>query len=238
MTHLATNDHSMSYKACLVQTYFIMIYGGCTCTMLTAMAYDRYVCIFQPLQYHAIMTPRKVRALLVAAYVFPALLVLGQIVLTSGIPLCRHVIHKLFCDNLSVSNLGCSRRTMYAMVTDVYGLCGLVFLIVLPVFLILLSYFKLMLLSSKISSDARRKAFATCAPHIIIFVNFSVSGLFALIYNRVAHFVPVGVNICFVSLYVLVPPLLHPIVYGMKNQDIRKSLSKMCRVWESAVGFT
>ncbi|KAL2096021.1 hypothetical protein ACEWY4_008169 [Coilia grayii] len=228
MANLATNIHSTSYEACLVQSYFITVYGGCMYTMLTVMAYDRYVCIFQPLQYHTIMTPHKVRVLLVAANLFPVLLVVGQICLTSGLPLCHHAIHKIFCDNLSVSNLGCSKTT-YATVTDLYGVCALFFFVVLPVFLILLSYFRLILLTSKISADARRKAFATCAPHIIIFVNFSMSVLFAVSYNRIAYYVPIGVNIFLSSLYVLIPPLFHPILYGMKNQEIKRSLSKRLR---------
>ncbi|XP_012678505.2 olfactory receptor 1020-like [Clupea harengus] len=228
MGHLATDIHSASYEACLVQTFFITSYGGCIYSMLTVMAYDRYVSIFQPLLYHTIMTPHKVRVLLVVANLLPVGLVLGQICLTSGIPLCRYSIHKIFCDNLSVSNLGCSQST-HTLVTNLYGICTVVFIIVLPILLILLSYLKIFVLSSRLSADARKKAFATCTPHLLVFLNISLSLLFAVIYNRITYYVPIEVNIFLSSHFILVPPLFHPIIYGMKNHDIRKSLSKILR---------
>ncbi|XP_041920606.1 olfactory receptor 146-like [Alosa sapidissima] len=236
MGHLVTDVHSASYEACLTQTFFVFIYGSCTYAMLTVMAYDRYVSIFQPLLYHTIMTPQKVRVLLVVGNFLPAAVVFGQICLTSGIPLCRYSIHKIFCDNLSVSNLGCSLST-YALVTNLYGACSLVFLIVLPILLILLSYLKIIVLSSKVSADARKKAFATCTPHLLIFLNFSVSLLFSVIYNRITHYVPIEVNIFLSSHYILIPPLIHPIIYGLKNQEIKKSLSKVLRSCSVATGF-
>lgn len=235
MGHLATNVHSASYKACLIQTFFVYIYGASTFTILSAMAYDRYVSIFQPLLYHTIMTPQTVRMLLVVTNVLPIGLVLGQICLTSGLPLCQYSIHKIFCDNLAISNLGC-RRSSLTVVTNLYGICALVFLVVLPILLILLSYLKIIVLTSNLSADARKKAFGTCAPHLLIFVNFSMSLLFAVIYNRVASYVPIAVNIFLSSHYILVPPLIHPIIYGMKNQDIQKALSKVLKSYSVATG--
>ncbi|XP_062407938.1 olfactory receptor 4D1-like [Sardina pilchardus] len=236
MGHLVTDVHSASYEACLSQTFFVYMYGSCTYSMLTVMAYDRYVSIFQPLLYHTIMTPQKVKVLVVVGNLLPAVVVFVQLCLTSGIPLCRYSIHKIFCDNLSISNLGCSLST-HTLVANFYGACSLVFLVMLPILLILMSYLRIIKLSTKVSADARKKALATCTPHLLIFLNFSMSSLFAVTYNRITHYVPIEVNIFLSSHYILIPPLIHPIIYGMKNQEIKKSLSKMLRSRSVATGY-
>ncbi|XP_063060705.1 olfactory receptor 10H2-like [Engraulis encrasicolus] len=167
LAHLATIVYSVSYVACFVQTYVISAYGACVYMSLTVMAYDRYVCIFQPLQYHAIMTPRKVRILLVSANLIPAIIVLTY----------------------------------------------------------------------KLSGDARKKAFVTCTPHLITFLNFSLCSLFAVVYHRAHAKLPVGGHVFMTSVYVLLPPALHPLVYGIKNQEIRKRFSKITRSVLLRIGY-
>ncbi|XP_062407940.1 olfactory receptor 52E4-like [Sardina pilchardus] len=227
MSHLATDIHSVSFEICFIQTFFSCAYGGCNFFMLTVMAYDRYVSIFQPLLYHTIMTPQKVKVLVVVGNLLPAVAVFTQLCLTSRIPLCRYSIPKIFCDNLAVLNLGCVRNN-YSLMTNVFGVCMFGLFLVVPILLVLWSYLKIIILTSKLSADARRKTFATCTPHIIIFLNFTLSSLFSLIYNRVdAANLPKEGHIFVSALYIIVPPLLHPIVYGMKNKEIRRSLLKI-----------
>ncbi|XP_062407947.1 olfactory receptor 52K1-like [Sardina pilchardus] len=226
MAMLLSFVNTTSYVGCLIQICFTVTYGVCTNTLLTVMAYDRLVSIFQPLQYHTIMTPQKVRQLLLAADLVPVLCVVGQVFLTSRIPMCKHTLHKILCDNISVSGLSCG-DSIQSRVANLYGLCLIIALVILPLLLVLLSYVKIIMFILKTSGKARQKTFETCSPHIIVFVNFSLASLFSVIYNRVNRYLPSEVHIFFACIYFLVPPLLHPIIYGIKNQEIRHSLSKL-----------
>lgn len=226
MANLLTDVNTISYTRCLVQIFFTAIYGVCTNTMLTVMAFDRLVSIFQPLQYHTIMTPQKVRRLLLAADFVPTLCIVGQVCLTSRIPRCKHTLHKILCDNLSVSGLSCG-RSVQSHVTNLYAICLIIAFLVLPLLLVLLSYVKIIVFILRASGKARQKTFETCSPHIIVFVNFSSASLFSVLYNRLNPYLPSEVNVFLSFNYFLIPPLLHPIIYGIKNQEIRHSLSKM-----------
>ena len=148
MLLLLTEVNTTSYEGCLFQFFLVGSYGGCNYTVLTAMAYDRFVSIFQPLQYHTIMTPQKVKQLSFAAYFVPAAFLLGQVCLTTQISLCQYTIHKIFCDKLSIFSLSCG-DSIISHVSNVYGIFLLIGFGVLPVFLIFLSYLKIMCYSSR-----------------------------------------------------------------------------------------
>ncbi|XP_012694266.2 olfactory receptor 5AN1-like [Clupea harengus] len=231
MVLLLTDVNTGSYKGCLIQIFLIGSYGVCNNAMLTVMAYDRFVSIFKPLQYHTIMTPQKVKQLSFVAYFVPATFLLGQVCLTTQISLCQYTIHKIFCDKLSIFSLSCG-DSIISHVSNVYGIFLLIGFGVLPVFLVFLSYWKIVLVTMNASTNARKKAFETCTPHLIIFINFSVATFFSIIYNRISDYVPGGLNV-FVSInYVLIPPLMHPVIYGWKNKEIQRSLSK---IWRKAI---
>ncbi|XP_041919020.1 olfactory receptor 145-like [Alosa sapidissima] len=231
MAMLLTDVNTGSYKGCLIQIFLIGAYGVCNYAILTVMAYDRFVSIFQPLQYHTIMTPQKVKQLSFAANFVPTAFLLVQICLTTQISLCHDTIHKVFCDNLSVLSLSCT-NSILNHVSNVYGIFLLIAFAVLPVCVIFLSYFKIVLLTRKASTNARKKALETCTPHLVIFINFSVAFFFAIIYNRVSDYLPNELN-AFVSMnYALFPSLMHPVIYGLKNKEIQHCLSKM---WTKAM---
>ena len=231
MVILLTGMNTTSYAGCLIQIFLTSTYGVCHFTVLTVMAYDRLVSIFKPLQYHTIMTPQKVRQLLLAANLVPVVCVLGQVFLTSQVPLCKNTLRRIFCDNLSLSSLACG-DSIQSRVTNLYGICIIIALIILPLFLVLLSYVKIIVFILKASGNTGKKAFETCSPHMIVFINFSMGTLFSVIYNRLNPYLPGEANVLISINYILVPPLLHPIIYGIKNQDIRKSLSK---IWKRKI---
>ncbi|KAL2096013.1 hypothetical protein ACEWY4_008161 [Coilia grayii] len=225
MDILSTNSPLISWKGCIAQVFFVLSYGVCNYSLLAVMAYDRFVSIFQPLQYHTIMTPLKVKQLMFVANLMPAAVMLGQTYIASRLPLCRFEVHKIFCASLAVVSLSCSGSQL----SDLYGIINTILFVVLPVFLILLSYVKIIVLSLKASTNARKKVFETCSPHIITFVNFSLVSLFSLVYNRYNSFIPAEANIVLSVNYILFPPLLHPIIYGIKTQEIRQSFSKVIK---------
>ncbi|KAK9962699.1 hypothetical protein ABG768_008053 [Culter alburnus] len=235
LSNLLTDWHTSSYEGCLLQVYLLSIYAVCTYSTLTVMAYDRYVSICKPLQYHIIMNPSKIRMWLMLSNLVPVFSIAGQIYLTSRIPLCSRTLNKLFCDNLSIINISCGAGSL-GILSNVYGLLIIVCLSVLPTFLILLSYNKKkILLSTKTSSvpplkvlkNSQSKALGTCLPHLMIFINYSIATVFSVIYNRLTVLMSIEMNV-FISFQVtLLPPLLHPVIYGVRTKEIRKCTVKI-----------
>jgi len=221
MESLLSHAPFVSYGGCLLQVLCINVYAACAYALLAVMAYDRYISICRPLQYHSIITPARVTGLLAVAYLVPVGLLSVQLYLTSRLPLCRFAINKLFCDNLAVVKLSCVRSGLI----DAYGLLITFCLVVLPFVCVLLSYMKILSVSLKASKDSQRKALSTCAPHLIIFINFSVSILFSVLYNRTSSVSLLG-NFLNSTLFILLPPLFHPLVYGIRTQEIRRSIHR------------
>uniref|UniRef100_A0A673JNZ0 Olfactory receptor n=1 Tax=Sinocyclocheilus rhinocerous TaxID=307959 RepID=A0A673JNZ0_9TELE len=198
LSNLLTDLHTSSYEGCLLQVYLLSIYAACTYSTLTVMAYDRYVSICKPLQYHNIMNPSKIKIWLMLSNLIPVFSIAGQIYLTSRIPLCSHNLNKLFCDNLSVINISCGTSSL-SLLSNVYGLLIIVCLSVLPTFLILLCYAKILSVSLKVSKNSQSKALGT-----------------------LTVIMPSDMNV-FISVQVtLLPPLLHPVIYGVRTKEIRK----------------
>ncbi|KAK9962702.1 hypothetical protein ABG768_008056 [Culter alburnus] len=226
LSNLLTDWHTSSYEGCLLQIYLLSIYAVCTYSTLTVMAYDRYVSICKPLQYHIIMNPSKIRMWLMLSNLVPVFSVAGQIYLTSRIPLCSRTLNKLFCDNLSIINISCGVGSL-GILSNVYGLLIIVCLSVLPTFLIVLSYVKIISVSLKMSKNSQSKALGTCLPHLIIFINYSIATVFSVIYNRLTVLMSSEMNV-FISFQVtLLPPLLHPVIYGVRTKEIRKCTVKI-----------
>ncbi|KAL2096020.1 hypothetical protein ACEWY4_008168 [Coilia grayii] len=223
MLILITGDNTISVAGCFTQTYFMIIYGACNFTILAVMAYDRLLSIFNPLEYHALMTPQKIRQLLFASSVMPEVVILGHICLISQMSLCQYRIPRLFCDTLSFFALSCVEN-IQSRVSNFYGLCVFICFGALPIALVFLSYFKIIVFSLKASGNAKRKAFQTCTPHLIIFTNFSFTSCFFVIYVRSN---PNLQNLYLPIFYNLSPPLLHPLVYGIRNKQTRQSWSKI-----------
>ncbi|XP_012678507.2 olfactory receptor 1F12-like [Clupea harengus] len=227
LQNLLSDTQTSSYEGCLCQVFIVSVYATGTYSILTVMAYDRYVSIINPLRYHTIMTPQKVKQLLAVSNLVPIFSVSGQVCLTSRVPLCRRSIHKFYCENISVSKLSCVTNSLYRA-SSLYGVCVFVLSVVFIAFFVLLSYIRIITVSLKASADSQKKAISTCAPHLIVFINFSMSSLFSIIYNQFV-FVSEDMHMFLSVQFVLVPPLLHPIIYGIKNTEIRKYLIRNTR---------
>ncbi|XP_056468333.1 olfactory receptor 2AT4-like [Gadus chalcogrammus] len=222
MQSLLSRDPFMSYGGCLLQVLFVNVYTLCAYAILAVMAYDRYISICKPLQYHTIITPGRVRGLLAAAYLFPVGLTAVQVYLTSQLPLCRFAVNKMFCDNLVVVKLACFRRDL----DNVYGLFIVCSLVLFPFVCVLLSYMQILSISWRASKASQRKALSTCAPHLIIFINFSTIIFYSVLYNRRDSVSVLG-NFLNSTLFALLPPLFHPLVYGLRTKEIQRSIQKL-----------
>lgn len=223
--YLIVSKRETSLEGCLTQVFFTNVYSCCIFCILALMAYDRYISICKPLLYHAIMKPTRVKLMLVLLYLILSTISAVQVYLTSTLTLCRHSVDKLLCDSLVIANLACKRTPLISM----YGLCCAICVIALPCFLVLLSYVHIFTVIVKTSRDSQRKALHTCTPHLVTFINFSMASFFGVVYTRLSHDVPKAMNIFTCVSVFVIPPLLNPIIYGIKTQEIRHSIRKMVK---------
>ncbi|XP_076832081.1 olfactory receptor 4B13-like [Brachyhypopomus gauderio] len=224
LVDLLSESHVISFSACLIQIYLIFCYALCELTCLTVMAYDRYVAICKPLEYFTIMTHQKVMKLLAFSWLFSLLQTSVGVVITAGMPLCGNDIDKLYCSNWEVVKLSCTD----VIIMDVYGN----FLILSNVFqvtFILVSYIHIIRASLQ-SRMGKVKFMQTCLPHLITLTNFTLSLLFDIMFSRYnkSQTLQALHNILGIE-FLVVPPLLNPIIYGMKLTKLRYQFVKMYR---------
>ncbi|XP_062407960.1 olfactory receptor 6N2-like [Sardina pilchardus] len=226
---LQSDVHMISYSWCLIQTYVIYSSALCEMTVLTVMSYDRYVAICRPLQYHNILTPHAVLKLLVLAWACPLLSAATVIIFTSRISICGYHIYKLFCDNASMVMLGCYRaianQAWSMVVISVY---------LIQFILILISYAVIVQVCIS-STEGRAKFSKTCVPHIMVMVIYSVTVLFDLFYSWGGSVnLPIVVRNALAIQFLILPPLLNPIIYGLQLPQIRKRLAHIATLTPQA----
>ncbi|XP_076832095.1 olfactory receptor 4B13-like [Brachyhypopomus gauderio] len=231
LADLFSDTHVISYTGCLIQICAIYWYLFCEFTSLTIMAYDRYLAICKPLEYHSIMTHQMVEKLLVSTWLFSFLETSVGTVLTSRLTLCGNVIDKLYCFNWDVVKLSCTDITL----DNIYGYI-LIFSHACQSGFIFISYVHIVNASLH-SKTEQVKFMQTCLPHLITLTNFYVSLLLDVLcarYGRGERLQALR-NILGIE-FLVVPPLLNPIIYGIRMTQIRSRFVKIYNQKIKAVG--
>ncbi|XP_044140132.1 olfactory receptor 52N2-like [Bufo gargarizans] len=226
-TNLLSNVYTISYSACILQIFCLCIYAHLEMSTLTVMAFDRYVCICNPLRYTIIMSLPMVYKLLAAACCYSVSIIIIQIMLTVRLPLCDTVILKIYCDNWSVVRLSCIDTS----INNIYGLFITFCTQIIMLSLILVSYIYILRACSKASQEVISKAMNTCVPQLITTINFATDVLFEVFFYRyVSSIVPYEVRM-FISVYsLLVPFTLNPLIYGLKMTELRVRIFKLFKL--------
>ncbi|XP_036423607.1 olfactory receptor 52K1-like [Colossoma macropomum] len=211
-----------SYQACMLQAFCIYTYGISEFTLLSAMAYDRYVSICKPLQYATLVKMSTVRKLLFFSWFVPSFEIGSLVILTYRLQLCKIKLDRIYCNNYAIVKLSCGDTS----VNNSYGLFVLCVAVFPPVIFVIYSYVRILNVCLKNSKDFRRKALQTCFPHLIIFISFSVTVCFEIINSRLEGNVPHIINMIMSVENTVIPPLINPIIYGLKLQEIFKRIKK------------
>ncbi|KAK5618806.1 hypothetical protein CRENBAI_011153 [Crenichthys baileyi] len=212
---LLADAQVITYPGCLMQIFFIYAYVFCQLTSLTVMAYDRYLAICQPLHYWALMTVQKVALLLLLTWCLSLLETAVGVVLIARLPLCSHHMTRIFCTSWEVVKLSCSDT----IANNLYGVM-IIFLHLVQIVVILVSYVHLIRTAARSQTD-RRKFAQTCTPHLVSLLVFSTSLLFDTLYSRYGSGSMPPVQNGLAADFLVVPPIVNPIIYGINLQQIR-----------------
>ncbi|XP_008175807.2 olfactory receptor 52B2-like [Chrysemys picta bellii] len=216
------NSREISFSACLTQMYFIQCFSVMASGILVAMAFDRYVAICDPLRHSTILTNPVVAKIGLAMVLRSSMLVMPNPILARQWPYCRtNIIPHTYCEGIAVLKLACAD----IRISSYYAL-SLAFLVTaLDVFSITVSYIQILrAIFSLPTKDARLKAFRTCGSHLFVFLTFYIPSLFSNLTHRFGQNVPLHLHVLTANMYLLLPPMLNPIIYGVWTKQIRNRL--------------
>ncbi|XP_066486205.1 olfactory receptor 10AG1-like [Tiliqua scincoides] len=218
MADLVTGDLTISLQACATQMFFIFFLGGTECFLLAAMAYDRYLAICLPLRYMMIMNHRVCAGLVAGSFAISLPVQLVQISLIFSLPFCGpNVIDHFFCDIPPVLSLACADLYINKLAVHAEN----ILVVVVPFFLILASYVNIARAILRMpSGTGRSKAFSTCSSHITVVSLFYGSAM--LVYLQ-----PKTPDKVVSLLYTIFIPLCNPLIYSLRNREVKAALSRM-----------
>ncbi|XP_025043993.2 olfactory receptor 52K2-like [Pelodiscus sinensis] len=219
------NAREIYFNACLTQMFFIHCFTVVESGILVAMVFDRYMAICHPLRYSSVLTNGMVVKIGLAVVLRGGMLILPYPLLARWWPYCRtHVIAHSYCKHISVVTLACAD----IRVSSYYGLSVTIFVSSLDVFFITVSYIQILrVIFSLRTKDTRLKTFGTCSSHLCAILIFYIPDVFSTVMHRLHHNVPLHVLILIANVHLLVAPMLHPIIYGMRTTQIRDKLFRL-----------
>ncbi|XP_053877673.1 olfactory receptor 52E4-like [Malaclemys terrapin pileata] len=219
------NSREISFNACLTQMYFIHCFSAMESGILLAMAFDRYVAICHPLRHSMTLTNSVVTKIGLAVVMRSGILTLPYPFVARQWPYCRsNIILHSYCRHLAVVNLACAD----IRISSYYGLFNLFSGIGMDVFFIAVSYTQILRAIFRLpTKDVQLKTFGTCISHLCAILALYIPMFFSSITQRFSENVPVHLRVLIASVYLLVPPVLHPIIYGVRTKQIRGRLLQL-----------
>ena len=222
---LLSDFQVISYAGCLLQIFAVYSFAKIDFSILALMAYDRYVAICLPLKYHNYMSARNTALLVCVSWLVPLSCDVMTVTMTATLRLCGSHIQKLYCENWGVVKLACSSTPS----NDIAGLIVISVYIGHVVF-ILISYVKVVGSALK-SKEGVRKFTQTCVPHLLCLLNVTAALLFDVMYSRYgSSSVQQSLKNFMAIQFLMIPPLINPIIYGLILTKIRRRVISLCLV--------
>ncbi|OCT90085.1 hypothetical protein XELAEV_18018701mg [Xenopus laevis] len=220
---LLSGNNSITFIQCFIQMYFFVAFVGVEVSLLSSMAYDRYVAICKPLTYHLIMNRRACVLLIIGTWISGSTNSALFTSLVSKLSICgSNRIKQFFCDSKAVADISCHVTTFYIIIYVETFLLGLV-----TFSLNVISYINIIrtILNIK-SKHGRQKAFSTCTSHFTVLIIFYGSGLWTYLRppSESENLDPV-----FSIFYVAVTPMLNPLIYSLRNKEVKDALIRSLR---------
>nr|DBA29756.1 TPA: hypothetical protein GDO54_005816 [Pyxicephalus adspersus] len=213
----------ISVSSCITQFYFFAIAETSECLLLTVMSYDRYLAICKPLHYPMLMSHKFCWITIITTWILTCLAVLSYTLPISRFDFCGpNIMDNFFCDLDPILELSCSDTTIVQIERTI---CATLFAVI-PFFLIIVSYVYIIITIFQIPSiTGRKKVFSTCSAHLIV-----VSMFYGTLVS--VYLVPRGKQLWNITkflslLYTVLTPMLNPIIYSLRNADLKQVIKKV-----------
>ncbi|XP_066108923.1 olfactory receptor 8K3-like [Saccopteryx bilineata] len=226
LANIVTKQKTISYNWCATQLAFFILFIISELFILSAMAYDRYVAICNPLLYTVIMSPRVCWVLVAVPYLYSAFLSLITSIKIFISSFCGYnVINHFYCESLPLLTLLCSSTREIELIILIFS----VFNLVSSLLIVLVSY--ILILRSILrmnSAEGRQKAFSTCGSHLTVVVILYATLSYMYMQPKSSHSFD---NDKMASVfYTLIIPMLNPLIYSLRNKEVKGALR---RIWKN-----
>ncbi|XP_008845171.1 olfactory receptor 1094 [Nannospalax galili] len=223
LVNFLAKNKSISYHGCVTEMFLFVTFGTTECFLLAAMAYDRYVAIYNPLLYSVSMSPRVYVPLIMASYTGGILHATIHTVATFTLSFCgSNEIRHVFCDIPPLLAISCSDTHINQLL--LFYCVGSIEIITILIVLVSYSFILFAILKMR-SVEGRRKVFSTCGSHLtgvsiyhgtILFMYVRPSSNYALEHDMVVS-----------TFYTIVIPMLNPLIYSFRNKDVKEAMKKL-----------
>ncbi|XP_048785782.1 olfactory receptor 14J1-like [Lagopus muta] len=223
MANALWDTRHISYSACAAQVFFFLFLFSAEYCILTIMSYDRYVAICKPLHYGTLMDSRACASMAAAAWGTMILYSLLHTANTFSLPLCHgNAVNQFFCELPQILKLSCSKSYLREV-----GLFVVSILVLFGCFVfIVLSYVQIFRAVLRMPSEqGRHKAFSTCLPHLTVVSLFLSTISFAC--RKPSSISSPSLDVVVAVLYSVVPPTVNPLIYSMRNRELKDAVRKM-----------
>ncbi|XP_063039235.1 olfactory receptor 14C36-like, partial [Melospiza melodia melodia] len=217
------DTRDISYTGCAAQVFFFVFYATTEYFLLTIMCYDRYVSICKPLHYGTLLGSRACAHMAAAAWASAFLYSLLHTANTFSLPLCQgNALGQFFCEIPQILKLSCLKSYMRELVLITVTVClGLGYFV-----FIVFSYVQIFRAVLRIPSEqGRHKACSTCLPHLVVVSLFLSTVIFA--YLKPPSMSSPSLDLSLSVLYSLVPPALNPLIYSLRNQELKAAVWRL-----------
>ncbi|XP_015271174.1 PREDICTED: olfactory receptor 6Y1-like [Gekko japonicus] len=217
-----TQDKYISFQGCLTQLYFFVTFVCSEYILLAVMAYDRYLAICNPLRYPSIMSNTFCAQLSAGCWTCGLITSAIKLTFIGQLKYCgTDKINHYFCDISPLLNVSCTDSSLAELVDFILALM----VIMVPLCIVVMSYIYIISTVLKIpSAQGRKKAFSTCSSHLTVVVLFYSTTLFT--YARPKAMYAYNSNKWVSVLYTVVVPLLNPLIYCLRNKEVKDALRK------------
>ncbi|XP_075815464.1 olfactory receptor 8K3-like [Microtus pennsylvanicus] len=215
-------QNTISFNFCATQLSFFLLFIACELFILSVMSYDRYVAICNPLLYNVIMSQTICWMMVAVPYIYSVFVSLIVTINVFSSSFCGYnVIHHFYCDGLPLISLLCSntdKAEMIILVLSGINLISSLLVILVSYLLILRSILRMN------SAEGRKKAFSTCGSHLTVVTVFYGTLIFMYVQPKSSH--SFNTDKIASIFYTLVIPMLNPLIYSLRNKDVKHALRK------------
>ncbi|XP_026347052.3 olfactory receptor 5B17-like [Ursus arctos] len=232
MAGLLIGDKAISYNACAAQMFFFVFFATVESYLLASMAYDRYAAVCKPLHYTTTMTTGVCARLAIGSYVFGFLTAAFDIGNTFSLSFCMsNVVHHFFCDIPAVMTLACLDKDINELILVLISSFNIFFALLI----ILISYVFIFITVLKIQSgEGYQKALSTCAFHLVAVSIFY--GTVIVMYLQPSSSHSMDTDKIVSVFYTMVIPMLNPMVYSLRNKEVRNAIKKVVEKAKYSLG--